>query len=61
MIADLYKQFCNNGIEPKLFFWRDQNGRYEVDCLIETGGSLIALEVKSGETISTDAFKKLES
>ena len=61
MIADLYKQFCNNGIEPKLFFWRDQNGRYEVDCLIDAGGSLIALEIKSGETLSPDAFKKLES
>ena len=61
MIADLYKQFCNNGIEPKLFFWRDQNGRYEVDCLIETGESLVALEVKSVSTLTYRCIKKLES
>ncbi len=59
IIVDLYKQFCNNGLVPKLFFWRDQNGRYDVECLIDTGFSLVALEIKSGETIGPDAFKKL--
>ncbi len=61
MIADLYKQFCNAGLKPTLSFWRDQNGRHEVDCLIDTGSSLVALEIKSGETVSVDAFKRLEN
>ena len=61
MIADLYKQFCNSGVTPYLFFWRDQNGRHEVDCLIDTGSSVVALEIKSGETLAPDAFKRLEN
>lgn len=61
MIADLYKQCCNGGQTPSLFFWRDQNGRHEVDCLIDTGSSLVALEIKSGETLARDAFKRLEN
>ncbi len=61
MIADLYKQFYNAGLKPTLSFWRDQNGRHEVDCLVDTGSSSVALEIKSGETVSVDAFKRLEN
>lgn len=59
MVADLYKQFCNNGLQPALSFWRDQNGRYEIDCLIKTESGLAAIDIKSGETLSPDCFKKL--
>lgn len=56
IIADLYKQFFNLGFKPSLYFWRDQNGRIEVDGLIDLGNRLVPLEIKSGETISNDFF-----
>lgn len=59
IIADLYKQFCNNGLKPPLYYWRDQNGRYEVDCLVETDSSLVAIDIKAATTLAPDAFKKL--
>lgn len=59
IIADLYKQFCNHGLKPPLSYWRDQNGRYEVDCLVDVDSSLIAVDIKAATTLAPDAFKKL--
>ncbi len=56
IISDFFKQFHNSGEEPTLYFWRDQNGRIEVDCLIDTGTKIIPIEIKSSQTISTDFF-----
>lgn len=61
IIADLYKQFCNRGERPPLYFWRDANGTYEIDCIIDQGDKLIPVEIKSGETITTDFFRGLTS
>lgn len=60
VIADLYKQYYNRGLEASLYFWRDQNGRTEVDCIIDQAGALVPIEIKSGETISSDFFDALE-
>lgn len=59
IIADLYKQFCNLGRRPSLYYWRDLNGRLEVDCIIETALQLVPIEIKSGETIASDFFDNL--
>jgi predicted AAA+ superfamily ATPase len=59
IIADLYKQFLNNGRRPSLYFWRDLNGRIEVDCLVELGQQLYPIEIKSGETVASDFFDAL--
>lgn len=59
IIADLYKQYYNLGLEPRLYFWRDTNGRIEVDCIIDRGIKLIPLEIKSGETIASNFFDGL--
>jgi predicted AAA+ superfamily ATPase len=56
IIADFYKQYYNNGFEPHLYFWRDQNGRVEVDCIVDLGGRLIPIEIKSSATIVADFF-----
>lgn len=58
VIGDLKKQFYNNGLEPQLYFWREKNG-HEIDCLVESGLNLIALEIKSGKTIHDNFFKGL--
>ena len=59
VISDFYKQYYNIAIEPPLYFWRDQNGRIEIDCLIDLGIKQIPIEIKSGETISEDFFRSL--
>lgn len=59
IIADLHKQFLNTGQQPKVYFWRDQNGRYDIDCLIESDSCLYALEISSGITLTEDSCKKL--
>jgi len=60
VIADLYKQYCNKGKQPPLYFWRDKNGTIEVDCIIEQSRTLFPVEVKSGEAISLDYFTNLK-
>lgn len=59
MITDFYKQYYNIGIQPSLYFWRDQNGRIEVDCLIDKGNETIPVEIKSGETFSASFFSAI--
>jgi uncharacterized protein len=59
IIADLYKQYCNRAIDPPLYFWRNQNGNIEVDCIIDKAGKQIPVEVKAGSTISQSFFSGL--
>lgn len=61
IIADIYKQYFNMGEKAPVYFWRDLNGRIEVDCILDQGIRLIPIEIKSGETFSSryfDALKK---
>lgn len=60
IIADLHKQYFNMGRRPPLYFWRDNNGAIEVDCLVNIANKLIPIEVKSGETANSDYFKGIE-
>lgn len=59
MITDFYKQYYNMGLAPSLYFWRDQNGRIEVDCVIDKGNEIIPVEIKSGQTFSANFFKAI--
>ena len=61
IITDLYKQYYNLGIEPALYYWRDQNGRIEIDGLIDLGIRLVPLEIKSGETINNTFFTNIKN
>lgn len=60
IIADFYKQFCNLGRRPSMYFWRDAGGAHEVDCIIEYDTRLYPREIKGGTSIATDSFKGLE-
>jgi uncharacterized protein len=60
IIADLFKQYFNRGTMPPLYYWRDQNGLIEVDCLIDNAGELTPIEIKAGETIVDDFFTSLK-
>ena len=59
IIADLLKQFHNQGRRPSLYFWRDNNGRIEIDGLVDLGVKLVPIEVKASETISTGWFEAM--
>jgi len=59
IIADLMKQYYFRGTQPPLYFWRDKNGRIEVDCLINIGHKLILIEIKSSMTIRNEYFDGL--
>lgn len=59
IIADIFKSYSNIGKEPPITFWRDKTG-HEIDLLVESGNLLHAVEIKSGQTISSDFFKNLD-
>jgi predicted AAA+ superfamily ATPase len=60
MLSDFQKQYFNNGISnPSTYFWRDKNGRIEVDCIVDRGDALFPVEIKSGETIAPSFFSQL--
>lgn len=59
VVSELRKAWLNRGEPPRFFFWRDSNGN-EVDLLIEWAGSLIPVEIKSGQTLNRDFFTGLE-
>lgn len=61
LISDFYKQYYNRGMRPPLYFWRDQNGRVEIDCLVDKGIGLVPIELKSGQTINTNFFDPLKN
>lgn len=58
IISDIIKQRFNAGERPNLYFWRDKAGT-EVDCILEQGVSLVPIEIKSGETLTTDFFANI--
>jgi len=60
IIADIAKQYFNIGKRPPIYFWRDLNGRLEVDCVIDESLLLFSVEIKSGETVATDYFDALK-
>ena len=58
VISEFIKYRCNQGAKPNLYFWRDKMGN-EIDLLIEMADKLIPIEIKSGQTITSDYFKGL--
>lgn len=59
VVADYLKQRLNTARPSNLSFWRDRSG-HEVDLLIEQGGQLAAIEIKSGATPGKDASRGLD-
>ena len=54
VVSELIKSFAAQRRDPPLHFWRDATG-HEVDVLIDTGGRVVPVEVKSGQTVAADA------
>lgn len=59
IIADLYKKRTFAGRRPVFWFWQDQHGN-EVDLLVEEGGEMKAIEIKSSQTFNPRLVSGLE-
>lgn len=61
IVSDIYKQLCNRDFDASksLYFWRDHSG-HEIDAIIHKQPNPIAVEIKSGATISPDYFAGFE-
>jgi uncharacterized protein len=57
--SELLKIRYNAGLSSHLYFWRDSQG-HEIDILIEQGDQLIPIEIKAGQTITTDYLAGLQ-
>jgi len=59
IIAECMKLTYNKGVQPGLYFWRDQHG-HEIDLIIDKGTELVPVEIKSGATFHADWLKNIE-
>jgi len=53
VLSELLKRRYNRALPSNLYYWRDRTGN-EVDVLIEEGSRLVPIEIKSGQTVTTD-------
>lgn len=58
VIAEVTKEAYHQGELPQVAFFRDKHGN-EIDLIIEHREGLVAIEIKSAETISSSFFKGL--
>ncbi len=56
VIGEFIKARYNRGLPANLYFWRDNNG-LEADLIFEQGGKLQMVEIKSGQTITSDTIR----
>ncbi len=62
VISEMMKGYHNCGLEPRLCYYRDKDGK-EIDVLWEANGTLYPLEIKKGQnprTTLTSVFSVLE-
>ncbi|MBI2603895.1 MAG: ATP-binding protein [Deltaproteobacteria bacterium] len=60
IIADFYKQYCNQGSRPSIYFWRDNGGAHEIDCILDHGTKSYPVEIKAGKSVASDSFRGLD-
>lgn len=56
VISEFLKARYNAGLPADLYFWRDNNG-VEADLVFEVGNQLQVVEIKSGQTVTSDYIK----
>ena len=58
VITEIYKSYFNRGQIPPVYFWRDKVG-HEIDGIIDKGGVLTGIEVKSSRTVNQRFFDNI--
>jgi predicted AAA+ superfamily ATPase len=59
ILNEFIKRFSNRGENRQPFYWQDNRGR-EIDCVLEEGNRLTAVEIKAGKTMSASYFEMLQ-
>ena len=59
VIIELMKTRYNQGVDPRLYFYRDVSGK-EVDLLFQKGSRLMPIEIKSSKTFSPALIEGLK-
>jgi uncharacterized protein len=59
IVSEIKRSCLNRALNIDLYFWRDSNGR-EVDLVADSGGRLMPVEIKSGQTVNRNFFQNLE-
>lgn len=59
IINEMLKSRFNKGLRNNLYYWRDNTGN-EIDVLIDNGGELMPVEIKSGTTVTDEFFKGIQ-
>lgn len=58
IINEFIKRAFNQGENHLPYFWQDNHGK-EIDCVLENGSNLSAVEIKSAKTMSLSFFENL--
>ena len=58
VVTEFLKSRFNEGRQADIYFWRDSKG-LEIDLLLEDGGNLTPVEIKSGQTVAPDFMTSL--
>ena len=59
VINEILKNQLNRNLSPKNYFW-NVSGSYEIDFLLDQGGQLLPIEIKSSRTIGNHFFDGLK-
>ena len=59
VVADIRKEFTNSGLDPRMSFYRTEKG-FEVDVIVEAGGKVVPIEIKSSMTYGKNLIRNLE-
>jgi len=59
IISEFYKRILHIGEIPPLYYWRDRTG-LEVDLIVETGATALAIEIKSAKRYLPDFEKSIK-
>ncbi len=59
VVTEFLKERFNQGMPSNLFYWRDSKG-LEIDVVIEAADKLVAVEIKSGQSIAPDFFAAIK-
>ncbi len=59
IILELLKNRFNQGIEPSMYFYRDNNQK-EIDLILKSGMQLLPIEIKSSQTFTPSFLKGLK-
>lgn len=59
IINEIGKNYFNRGERPPFYYLNDSKG-HEIDLILDFGGQLMPVEIKSGRTFSPDYFKNMD-